>query len=148
MTMRRRRDAEIKREPAGEPARIGCRRMMKQGWIGAAVWMLLGLMLESLMAYKIPSYLGDPLRRELLRLAHAHGALLSLVLIVAAGLANPARYARVALRIGSVLVPGGFLLSGIWHPEGDPGLAIWLVPPGAVLMILGVFAAGCSLRDD
>lgn len=119
-------------------------RMMKQGWIGVALWMLFGLLLESLMAYKIPTYLEDPQRRELFRLAHAHGALLSLILIIAGGLGNPTRYARAALRIGSVLMPIGFLLAGVRHPESDPGLAIWLVPPGALLMIFGAFAMALS----
>jgi hypothetical protein len=39
-----------------------------------------------------------------------------------------------------LLMPLGFLLAGISHPEGDPGLGIWLVPPGALLMIFGIVA--------
>jgi peptidoglycan/LPS O-acetylase OafA/YrhL len=98
-------------------------------------------LLEGLLGYKIPSYLNDLDRRELFRLAHTHGTFLGLVLIAAAlserrGASLP-RAASMALSAGSALMPLGFLLAGIKHPEGDPGPAIWLVPPGALLVIFG-----------
>lgn len=116
-------------------------RMMLQGWVSIAIWMSVGLLLEGLLGYKIPSYLNDLERRELFRLAHTHGTFLGLVLVVAAlcldrGVSLP-RAASLSLSIGSALMPLGFLLAGIWHPEGDPGLAIWIVPPGALLIIFG-----------
>lgn len=118
--------------------------LLRQGWIGVACWMAVGLLLEGLLGYKAPAYLSDPQRRELLRLAHTHGTLLSGALILAALTARqfgaPPRLAQLALQIGSVMMPMGFLLAGVWHPEGDPGLAIWLVPPGALLMIFGAVA--------
>ncbi|MBS1787322.1 MAG: hypothetical protein JST85_06360 [Acidobacteria bacterium] len=118
--------------------------MLRQGWISVALWMTVGLLLEGLLGYKAPGYLGDPQRRELLRLAHTHGTLLGVVLVVASltaqRFAAPPRLAQLGLQIGSVMMPVGFLLAGIWHPEGDPGLAIWLVPPGALLVIFGAVA--------
>lgn len=51
-----------------------------------------------------------------------------------------ARTTAACLRIGAVMMPVGFLLAGMWHPEGDPGPAIWIVPPGALLVIFGVVA--------
>jgi hypothetical protein len=116
-------------------------RMMLQGWVSVAIWMSVGLLLEGLLGYKIPSYLNDLERRELFRLAHTHGTFLGLVLIAAAlclgrGVSFP-RAATLSLSIGSALMPLGFLLAGIWHPEGDPGPAIWIVPPGALLIIFG-----------
>src|SRR5262245_47190565 len=126
--------------------------MLFHGWIGVTLWMTFGLLLESLMAYKSPGYLGDPQRRELFRLAHAHGTLLHLILIAAALSGSRAhveipRLARGALRIGVLILPAGFLLAGVWHPEGDPGLAIWLVPAGALLTIFGGFATALACRD-
>src|SRR5262249_55608879 len=59
-------------------------RVAKQGWVSLAVWMSIGLLLESLMAYKAPGYLNDLQRRELFRLAHAHGSALALLLVVVA----------------------------------------------------------------
>lgn len=120
-------------------------RMIFQGWVSIALWMSVGLLLEGLLGYKIPAYLSDPQRRELFRLAHTHGTFLGLVLVAAALCAerygnNPPRIARLALRTGSILMPVGFLLAGIWHPEGDPGPAIWIVPPAALLLIFGVIA--------
>jgi hypothetical protein len=125
---------------------------MVQGWAGIAVWMSIGLILEGLLGYKIPSYLEDAQRRELFRLAHAHGTLLSLVMI-AASLAlrswaiSPPRSAVNALRVGAVLMPVGFFFAGVWHPEGDPGLAIWLVPPGALLVIFAAISVAVACRN-
>lgn len=122
--------------------------ILRQGWISVAVWMAVGLLLEGLLGYKAPSYLNDPQRRELFRLAHSHGTLLGIVLIVAALTAQrfgvPPKLAQTSLRIGAVMMPVGFLLAGVWHPEGDPGLAIWLVPPGALLVIFGAVAMALS----
>src|SRR5947209_20455304 len=95
-----------------------CVSMGLQGWIGFASWMTFGLLLEGLLGYKIPAYLADPQRRELFRLAHAHGTLLSLLLVLA-GLwierchAAPPRAVCFILRLGTVLLPAGFLIAGI-----------------------------------
>ncbi len=125
---------------------------LRQGWISVAVWMTVGLLLEGLLGYKAPEYLGDAQRRELFRLAHTHGTLLGVILVVAALTAQrfgvPPRLAQLGLRIGSVMMPVGFLLAGVWHPEGDPGLAIWLVPPGALLVIFGVVAIALSVKRN
>ena len=130
----------------------GTASMLRQGWISLAVWMTVGLLLEGLLGYKSPSYLGDPQRRELFRLAHTHGTVLGLVLVAASLTAQrfgeSPRLAQLGLRIGSVMMPMGFLLGGVWHPEGDPGLAIWLVPPGALLVIFGVVAIVLSLKKE
>lgn len=125
--------------------------MLRQGWVSVACWMAVGLLLEGLLGYKAPSYLNDLQRRELFRLAHSHGTLLGVVLIVAALTAQlfgaSPKLAQMSLRIGAVMMPVGFLLAGIWHPEGDPGLAIWLVPPGALLVIFGAVATALSLKS-
>jgi hypothetical protein len=44
-------------------------------------------------------------------------------------------------------MPLGFLFSGIWHPEGDPGLAIRLVPPSALLINFGAVATALASRQ-
>jgi hypothetical protein len=124
-------------------------RVMFQGWVSIALWMSLGLLLEGLLGYKIPAYLNDPQRRELFRLAHTHGTFLGLVLVAAALCfrrtgRNLPRPARIALSVGSVLMPLGFLLAGFWHPEGDPGPAIWLVPPAALMVIFGIITIALS----
>ncbi len=129
-------------------------RMMLQGWASIAVWMAFGLLLEGLLGFKSPPYLDDLQRRELFRLAHTHGTFLGVVLVVAALCGRRAagaapQAARLALRIGSLVMPLGFLLAGVWHPEGDPGLAIWLVPPGALLVIFGaIIMAMASVKPS
>lgn len=119
-------------------------RLLRQGWASIALWMSVGLLLEGLLGYKIPAYLNDPQRRELFRLGHTHGTLLGILLVIAALVlergAQVPKAARTALRTGAVLMPAGFFISGIWHSESDPGLAIWLVPPGALLVIYAAIA--------
>src|SRR5262245_26651171 len=114
------------------------RSMLVQGWVSVAVWMSFGLLLEGLLGYKIPSYLVDIQRRELFRLAHAHGTLLGLILIAITLSCEYAtvrlhRAARISVRAGALLMPVGFLLAGLSHPEGDPGIAIWIAQPSAVM---------------
>jgi hypothetical protein len=136
---------------AGKSGEAGISRVMLQGWASIAVWMIFGLLLEGFLGYKIPGYLEDAQRRELFRLAHTHGTFLGLVVIAAAlsgrsGAVAPARPAIAALRAGAILMPLGFLLAGVWHPEGDPGIAIWLVPPSALLVIFGAISIALSAR--
>jgi len=128
-------------------------RLAFQGWVSLLFWMSFGLLLETLMAYKSPGYLSDPQRRELFRLAHAHGALLGLVLVAAAlwiqrARSKVSRLALLALRAGATVLPLGFLLAGVWHPESDPGLAIWLVPAGALSLIFALAAIAQASRSD
>lgn len=128
-------------------------RIAKQGWVSLAFWMSVGLLLESLMAYKAPGYLNDSQRRELFRLAHAHGSALSLLLVVVAIWMrtielNISRLTAFALRFGASFLPIGFLTAGVWHPEGDPGITIWLVPVSALSLIFGIISLAMSKRDS
>lgn len=126
-------------------------RLARQGWIGIAVWMSFGLLLEGLIAFRIPDYLNDPVRRELFRLAHAHGTLLS-VLVLAAGLClrsgiiEPARSGLFAMMIGAVLMPIGFLLGGVVTYESDPNALVSLAPVGGILLIFGIITVALSIR--
>ena len=128
-------------------------RIAKQGWVSLAFWMSIGLLLESLMAYKAPDYLNDSQRRELFRLAHAHGSALGLLLVVVAiwtrtTALSISRLAIFALRFGAGFLPIGFLTAGIWHPEGDPGITIWLVPISALALIFGIISLVISKRKS
>ena len=128
-------------------------RLLFQGWVSIAIWMSFGLLLEGLLGYKVPAFLEDAQRRELFRLAHTHGTLLAIVLIGAALCGRlfeirPPSVAISALGLGAVLMPLGFLLGGIWHAEGDPGVGIWLVPPGALMVIFGAIAVAIASRRN
>ena len=125
------------------------RSSIVQAFVGIAVWMAFGLLLEGLIGYKTPLYLQDQVRRELFRLAHAHGTLLSLLLLGVAlatdrlNLTLP-KLAQMSIRVGVVILPVGFLAAGVWHYESDPGIAIWVVPIAALLVIFGVIAVTLS----
>jgi hypothetical protein len=128
---------------------------MTYGWAAVALFLVLGLVLESLHLAKAPFYVDARLRRELWTLAHAHGTLLGLVSVAFAltaqrAIARPEARRRASrlLRAGALLVPAGFLLGGVGNAEGDPSLAILLVPVGAVLAFLaaGAVAAGLARR--
>ena len=139
------REATTEPEPPAAPIDRAARSLVLQGWLSIALWMTLGLLLEGL-----PAYLDDAQRRELFRLAHAHGVMLGLLLLLAAWCADrfgsPGRAALLALRLGALLMPLGFFLAGLHHPEGDPGIAIWLAPPGAVLILFAAVSMALAAR--
>lgn len=122
---------------------------LKQAWVSIAVWMTLGLLLEGLLAFRSPAYLQDEVRREMFRLAHSHGGVLNLLLLAAAfyvRIFSPKfpNIAMLALRVGVVLMPVGFLLGGIWHYNSDPGPGVFLAPLGGLVIIFGVVSVAVS----
>jgi len=130
-------------------------RSQQMGWLGLALWASFGVLLELAHGFKWSTYLDDELLSMLLRLAHAHGVGLSLVLLAHAAVGAelfenaPARGARVgrALRLGAALIPLGFALSAPFHSESDPALPIVLVPLGAALLLYAlVNLAHAALR--
>jgi hypothetical protein len=113
------------------------------GWAGIAVWAAVGLALEAAHGLKLAAYLDDELTRLLLTLAHAHGVALSIVLVLVAHHAAPLLPERDTLTrhlaiFAWVALPLGFALASIAHPESDPGLAIWIVPPAALALVLAL----------
>jgi hypothetical protein len=123
--------------PTGEPY-----RSRRFGWAALLGWAIFGLGLEAAHGFKMSVYLDDGLRRSLLRLAHAHGVVLALVVLAygeagAARLSDPHQAQRVGrwLRAGALLIPLGFALSAIGASEGDPSPPILLVPLGALLLV-------------
>lgn len=122
------------------------RRHGRFGWTWLLLWLLFGLTLEMLHGFKISQYLVDSIRRELWTLAHFHGVALALVNLIYVRWAeseqlpvNRRNLASWALIGGSVLMPLGFFLGGLAHFEGDPGLGVFIAPPGALLILLTVF---------
>ena len=127
------------------------RKALIWGWGLLTVFLPLGLTLEALHALKIPVYLDSHMRRELWTLAHAHGNLLGLLCLVfgAVGrqiVSDNATRATVSLwlRLGAVLMPLGFFLGGVLNHEGDPSLAILLVPLGGVILLYALVRAGLA----
>jgi hypothetical protein len=117
----------------------------KVGWWSIAVFATLGLLLETLHAFKLGLYLdvSNDTRRLMWTLAHAHGTLLGLMHIAfastirAESLTARARIATTSalLRAATTLMPTGFFLGGIRFYAGDPGIGIMLVPVGAAALI-------------
>lgn len=133
---------------AGSEAEALTRRHLRWGWTMLFVFVALGMVLEGLHGFKVGWYLdvGNESRRLMWRLGHAHGTLLSLVNLAFAWTVSrldgwaPRRraVASAGLRAGSVLLPGGFVLGGVWIHGGDPGLGVLLVPIGALALALAV----------
>lgn len=133
-----------------EPALVRCTRV---GFLLLAFSVPLGLTFEALHAMKVEVYLGSATRREMWTLAHAHGALLGLLLLVYASLAPAAiAEARARASVARLLVPGalamplGFLVGGVLNAEGDPSPGILLVPVGGVLLLVALVAAAGHTR--
>ena len=132
------------------------RRHLRFGWWALAVFAAGGLVLETLHGFKIGAYLDvtNETRRLMWTLAHAHGTLLAVVNLAFAFSASltpawPPRARNAAscsLLAASALMPGGFLLGGVWVYAGDPGLGILLVPAGGVLLFVAVLLAALSLK--
>jgi hypothetical protein len=131
-------------------------RHLRFGWWSLLVFLSLGLALETLHGFKIGWYLdvGNEVRRLMFTLAHAHGTLLALVNIVVGLTARNVdgfelrRSVSVALIWAAILLPVGFLLGGIVIYDGDPGLGIWLVPVGALLLFYGVARVALDLSNS
>ncbi len=139
-------------EPS-DPAEPTVDRHLRAGWWGLALFVVLGAILELLHAIKAPTYLdaGRETTRLLLRLAHAHGTLLSLVniayaLTVRARPRTAGELPSASLLASLVLVPGGFLVGGLWARRGDPGLGVLLVPAGAFALLLAAVVVGRRLQ--
>ncbi|NIM42421.1 MAG: hypothetical protein GTN84_14720, partial [Hydrogenophaga sp.] len=45
------------------------------------------------------------------------------------------------LYAAAILLPAGFFLGGLFIHDGDPGLGVLLVPPAALMLLLGVLLA-------
>ena len=124
------------------------------GWIALALYLALGLVLEALHGFKLAWYLdvGVESRRLLLTLGHAHGTLLAVLNLMLAATASwlrpgiATRAAALCLRAATVLLPGGFLLGGLFLSGSDPGLGVLLVPVGGVLLLAGVVCAAVATR--
>lgn len=144
------------RAAAGEQTLL--RRHLLAGWIGLLAFLLLGIALETLHGLKADSYLDtrNATRRLMWTLAHAHGTLFSLVNIAFALTLNHLQthheklltLASRCLLGGLIILPLGFFAGGCWLYGGDPGIGIFLVPPGAALILVGVGAVVVSLLRD
>jgi hypothetical protein len=131
---------------------LAIRKTVRAGWLLLAIALPFGVTLEALHAFKVQAYLASEMRREMWRLAHAHGTLLGMLCLVSAALAEAhipeAIRPRVLamIRWGAVLMPLGFFLGGVLNSEGDPSLGILLVPPGALLLIVALVRAALAPR--
>jgi len=146
--------------PKPEPKRSSAgweglqRRHLQIGWWSLLGFLLLGMLLEALHGFKVGGYLNVSAapRRLMWTLAHAHGTLLALVHLgfaatlphLSAGL-PAARWSSGCLMAGGFLVPSGFLLGGWFIRGGDPGIGVFLVPVGALLLALGIYSVARGL---
>jgi hypothetical protein len=124
-------------------------RHQRFGWWSLLVFVTFGFGLEMLHGLKLDAYVNvsNETRRLLWTLAHAHGTALAIVNILfgfaldRGAIAPFASLGVVSASVlaASLLLPGGFFLGGLWYYEGDPGLGVVLVPPGAILLIAALF---------
>ncbi len=131
------------------------RRHLRFGWWWLLLSVTLGIVLEAFHGFKVAWYsdVSSETRRLLWRLAHAHSAFLALVNIAFAVTlyVRPRERARgrglasASLIGAAVALPGGFFLGGMVIYGGDPGLGIFVLPIGAVLLVVGVFVTALSL---
>ncbi len=130
-------------------------RHLRASLVLVAVFMASGLWLEAMVGLRAEGWLDDPLRREFLRLGHAHGGLLGLLNLALAWalerLATPPSWAgkiRLAAWTGALLVGAGFMLGGMLHGPTDPGLPILVVPAGAMILLASLAATALVRPSD
>ena len=127
------------------------------GWWSLLLFVMLGIGLESLHVFKVGWYVdrGEPETRRLMwTLAHSHGTVLALVNIALAATLSiiptgEQRLQTLASRClfsASILLPAAFFLGGAFVSGGDPGMGILLTVPGALLLLIAVFAAARTCR--
>jgi hypothetical protein len=151
-------------DAANELAKSLSRRHLLVGWAGLLIFLSLGIILEALHGLKLNFYL-DPrnvTRRLMWTLAHAHGTLFSLIQIafavsvnsVHSAAAKPLKLVSRCLIGALILMPAGFFLGGLRLYGGDPGVGVFLVPVGALMILVAVgtflavlFRDGRALRQ-
>jgi hypothetical protein len=126
------------------------------GWWAILLFLTVGIGLETMHGLKIGFYLevDNETRRMLWRLAHAHGVLFGLLNVAfAASVQLQPKWSGKSRSVASrcllaalVLMPAGFFLGGAFIHSGDPGLGVLLVPPGALLLFLGVLLTALGSR--
>ena len=132
------------------------RRHEQLGWGMLALFIVLGVVLETLHGLKVTPYLAETYAtgRLLWTLAHAHGALLGLVHL---GFASTLRsheswtgagrtWASRCLVWGAVLLPGGFFSGGAWLWGNDPNPLVLFSPLGGLLLGAGAALTWRELR--
>ncbi len=134
--------------------------MSPQGHLRAAVglaaaFLAMGLWLEAMIGLRAAGWVDDPLRREFLRLGHAHGGVLSLLNVALAWamerLRTPDAWAkriRIAALFGAALVGLGFIGGALWHGPTDPGPLVLVVPAGAMMLLASTVAVALLRGDD
>ena len=136
------------RDPSDPRARLVTRHL-RFGWWALFAFSALGVALESAHGMKLGWYLrpASEARRLVLTLAHAHGTILALVNI------SFAQYLRdhdaIKLRLvptaswtllaATVVLPLGFFVGGFVVHGNDPSIGAWLIPPGAILLLLALY---------
>lgn len=139
-------------DPEADLAEVLRRRHLRLGWWALFAWAVAGVVLESLHAFKVGDFLdaANETRRLLWRLAHAHGTGLALVNLAFAfactAVRTPSKLASACLCGALLAMPVGFALGGAWPAGGDPGMGIALVPLGAGMLLIGLFAAARNVR--
>ena len=120
-----------------------------------AAFLAMGMWLEAMFGLRVSGVIDDPLRREFLRLGHAHGGLLALVNIglgwALQRLQTPRIWAtriRIAAWVGALAVGLGFVGGGLWHGPTDPGPLVLMVPAGAMMMVASLVAVAMVRADQ
>jgi hypothetical protein len=108
-------------------------------WFVLLAWLVFGLVLEFLLAVKSNGYLSEDIRREMWRLAHAHGVLMAAItLLCDAHLGWGGKLAKPMMVFGAISMPLGFFLGGCWPSLTDPHALVVLAPVGGLTFVVGL----------
>lgn len=128
---------------------------LRFGWWSLLFYLTLGIGLEAMHGFKVGWYLDvdNEVRRLMLTLAHAHGALLGLVHVAFAVTLHLAGakgwvtiFASRGLVLASILLPLGFFVGAFGIAGGDPGIGVIFVPLGAAVLFSAIALVAWSVR--
>ncbi len=126
------------------------------GWGGLLLFLSLGIVLETMHGLKMDFYLDlrNEARRLMWTLAHSHGTLFSIINIIFAltlsvvGRSSSSGLTFVSwMLVGAItLMPTGFFLGGLVLTGSEPGVGVFLVPVGALLLLMAVCGTLLTVR--
>lgn len=127
------------------------RRHLRYGWATVCAFVVFGLVLDGLHAFKVGLYLdvGTETRRLMWTLAHAHGLGLAILHLLLAGTLRTGALTVATVRLArasawlvwaGVLIPVGFFLGGLAPQGSDPAIGVFLVPIGGLALLASVIS--------
>jgi hypothetical protein len=113
------------------------------GWLLLCVLLVSGGGMSILIMTDSPFWVESPIRQHLIPLGHAHAGLLAIIMLIMGMYLEKVnlseqqkKFTAIIYIIGTLLLPGGFILGVIRDGATDPGKEFIMVPIGGALIVV------------